>query len=216
MISKRLIQATKIKKLFPLVAAAALASSMGVWSTVSADTTATSAAGDHKYPSIEKTSADAPGEYKMTPEFMEQVKKLPPEFVEKFKNMTKKHNRFSHHATARQVMVELLTDVNCVTTMLMVENGEGAADCAIRASRHRWPKGHLLAYVKLNQINKESLGILPTINKMVEVGLEHVAELALKKDFVSAGEEMGAVLKGCAMCHSVFRFGHGESPYIME
>ncbi len=215
MISKRLIQATKIKKLFPLVAAAALVSSMGVWSTVSADTPS-SAAGHHEYPSIEKTSADAPAEFKMKPEFMERVKKLPPAFIKKFKNMTSKHNRFSHVATARQVMVELVTDVNCVTTMLMVENGEAAADCAVRASRHRWPKGHLLAYVKLNQINVESLGILPKINEMVEVNLEKVAELALKKDFVTASETMGEVLKGCAMCHNVFRFGHGESPYIME
>ena len=65
-------------------------------------------------------------------------------------------------------------------------------------------------------INLDSLSILPTINGMVEVGLEEVAELALKKDFVAAGEKMGGVLKGCAMCHNVFRFGKGESPYIIE
>ena len=172
--------------------------------------------GGHTYPSIEKTSADAPKQHKMSPEFMEQVKKLPPEFVQQFKKMTAKHTRYSEDATARQVMAELLSDVQCTTAGLMVENGEMAADCAVRASRHRWPKGHLLAYVKLEQINADSLAALPKINGQVEGGLERVAEFALKKDFVSAGAEMGKVMEGCATCHSLFRFGKGESPYIMD
>lgn len=168
-----------------------------------------------QYPSVEKTSADSPKKYKMTKEFMDQVSKLPPEFVEQFKKMTSKHNRFSEDATARQVMMELLSDTQCVTAMLMIENGEMAADCAMRASTHRWPKGHLLAYVQLNQINVDSLGALPGINEMVEKGLERVAGFAIKKDFISAGAEMGRVMKGCATCHSMFRFGKGESPYIL-
>lgn len=167
------------------------------------------------YPSVEKTSADVPKKYKMTKEFMEAVGKLPPEFMEQFKKMTAKHTRFSEDATARQVMMELLADTQCVTTMLMVENGEAAADCAMRASAHRWPKGHLLAYVKLNQINVESLGALPGINEMVEKGLERVADMAIKKDFIAAGAEMGNVLKGCATCHAMFRFDKGTSPYIV-
>jgi hypothetical protein len=40
--------------------------------------------------------------------------------------------------------------------------------------------------------------------------------MALKKDFVSAGAEMGKVLSGCSSCHSLFRFGKGESPHIVE
>jgi hypothetical protein len=167
------------------------------------------------YPSVEKTSADAPKQYKMTKEFMEAVGKLPPEFMQQFKKMTAKHTRFSEDATARQVMMELMSDVQCTTTMLMVENGEAAADCAIRASAHRWPKGHLLAYVKLNQINVESLSALPNINEMVEKGLERVADMAIKKDFIGAGAEMGNVLKGCATCHAMFRFDKGTSPYIV-
>jgi hypothetical protein len=172
--------------------------------------------GGAKYPSIEKTSADAPKQHKMSPEFMEQVKKLPPEFIQQFKKMTAKHTRYSEDATARQVMMELLADTQCVTAGLMVENGEMAADCAIRASRHRWPKGHLLAYVKLEQINVDSLSALPRINEAVEGGLERTAEFALKKDFVSAGAEMGKVLSGCSTCHNLFRFGKGESPYILD
>ncbi len=90
------------------------------------------------------------------------------------------------------------------------------ADCAIRASRHRWPKGHLLAYVKLEQINADSLGALPKINGTVEGGLERVAEMALNKNFPGAGAEMGKVLEGCSNCHNLFRFGKGESPYIID
>ncbi len=168
-----------------------------------------------QYPSVDKTSADAPKKYKMTPEFMEAVGKLPPEFINQFKKMTSKHTRFSEDATARQVMMELLTDTNCVTTMLMVENSEMAADCALRASAHRWPKGHLLAYVQLNQINVDSLGALPGINELVERGLERVADMAMKKDFIGAGQEMGNVLKGCATCHAMFRFDKGTSKYII-
>lgn len=172
-------------------------------------------ANGHKYPSIEKTSADAPRQYKMSPEFQAQVKKLSPEFMQQFKKMTGKHTRYSEEATARQVMMELLSDVQCTTAGLMVENGEMVADCAVRASRHRWPKGHLLAYVKLEQINADSLSALPKINEQVEGGLERVAEMALKKDFVSAGAEMGKVLSGCSTCHNLFRFGKGDSPYIV-
>lgn len=168
------------------------------------------------YPSVEKTSADTPRQYRMTPEFQEAIKKLPPEFVQQFKKMTAKHTRYSESATARQVMMELLSDVQCVTAGLMVENGEMAADCATRASQHRWPKGHLLAYVKLEQINVDSLSMLPKINAQVEGGLERVAEFAMKKDFVSAGSEMGKVMSGCSTCHNLFRFGKGESPYIVE
>lgn len=170
---------------------------------------------DAPYPSVDKTSADTPKKYKMSKEFMEAVGKLPPEFIEQFKKMTSKHTRFSEDATARQVMMELLSDTQCVTTMLMVENGEMAADCAMRASAHRWPKGHLLAYVQLNQINIESLSALPTINGMVEKGLERVADLAIKKDFIGAGAEMGNVLRGCATCHAMFRFDKGTSKYII-
>ncbi len=184
--------------------------------SVSAAEEAKVPANGHKYPSIEKTSADAPRQYKMSPEFQAQIKKLPPEFVQQFKKMTSKHTRYSEEATARQVMMELLSDVQCTTAGLMVENGEMAADCAVRASRHRWPKGHLLAYVKLEQINADSLAALPKINEQVEGGLERVAEMALKKDFVSAGAEMGKVLSGCSSCHNLFRFGKGDSPYIVE
>ena len=184
--------------------------------SVLADEAKAPANGGATYPSIEKTSADAPKQHKMSKEFMEQVKKLPPEFVAQFKKMTAKHTRYSEDATARQVMMELLSDVQCVTAGLMVENGEMAADCAIRASRHRWPKGHLLAYVKLEQINADALAALPKINGAVEGGLERVAEMAIKKNFPGAGAEMGKVLEGCSNCHNLFRFGKGDSPYIVE
>lgn len=188
---------------------------MAVLGAAAAGNVQAEAAQGAQYPSINKTSADKPKQYKMTKEFMEAVGKLPPEFIQQFKKMTSKHTRYSEDATARQVMMEILSDVQCVTTMLMVENGEGAADCAMRASAHRWPKGHLLAYVQLNQINIESLSALPTINGMVEVGLERVADLAIKKDFIGASAEMGNVLRGCATCHSMFRFDKGTSPHIV-
>lgn len=192
--------------------AAAVFGSVAI-STAHADAVKGSAAA--QYPSVDKTSADTPKKYKMSKEFMEAVGKLPPEFLEQFKKMTSKHNRYSEDATARQVMMEILSDVQCVTTGLMVENGEMAADCAMRASAHRWPKGHLLAYVQLHQINVESLSALPTINEMVERGLERVADMAIKKDFIGASTEMGSVLRGCATCHAMFRFDKGTSKYIV-
>jgi len=205
---------TKQKFVATLSAIALL--SAAIVAPVSAAEEAKAPANGHKYPSIEKTSADAPKQHKMSPEFQAQIKKLPPEFIQQFKKMTSKHTRYSEDATARQVMMELLSDVQCTTAGLMVENGEMAADCAVRASRHRWPKGHLMAYVKLEQINVDSLATLPKINAQVEGGLERVAEMALKKDFVSAGAEMGKVLSGCSSCHNLFRFGKGDSPYILD
>ena len=161
-------------------------------------------------------AAQPPQQLKFTKEFQEQVKKLPPEFMKQFKAMTAKHTRFSNEATLRQVMMELLSDTQCVTTMIMVENAEMAADCAHRASAHRYPKGHIMAYVKLEQINADSLGVLPRINAKVEGGFERVAEFAMKKDFASAGLEMGQVMQGCVECHALFRFDKGSSPYIID
>ena len=205
-----------MKQKFVATLAAVAVFGVAVVVPASAAEEAKAPANGHKYPSIEKTSADAPKQHKMSPEFQAQVKKLPPEFIQQFKKMTAKHTRYSEDATARQVMMELLSDVQCVTAGLMVENGEMAADCAVRASRHRWPKGHLLAYVKLEQINADSLAALPKINATVEGGLERVAELALNKNFPGAGAEMGKVLEGCSNCHNLFRFGKGDSPYIID
>jgi hypothetical protein len=205
-----------MKQKFVATLAAVAVFGVAVVVPASAAEEAKAPANGHKYPSIEKTSADAPKQHKMSPEFQAQVQKLPPEFVQQFKKMTAKHTRYSEDATARQVMMELLSDVQCVTAGLMVENGEMAADCAVRASRHRWPKGHLLAYVKLEQINADSLAALPKINGTVEGGLERVAELALNKNFPGAGAEMGKVLEGCSNCHNLFRFGKGDSPHIID
>jgi Ni/Co efflux regulator RcnB len=205
-----------MKQKFVAALAAVAVLGAAVTGSVSAAEEHKNPANGHKYPSIEKTSADAPQQHKMSPEFQAQVKKLPPEFIQQFKKMTAKHTRYSEDATARQVMMELLSDVQCVTAGLMVENGEMAADCAVRASRHRWPKGHLLAYVKLEQINADSLAALPKINATVEGGLERVAELALNKNFPGAGAEMGKVLEGCSNCHNLFRFGKGDSPHIID
>ncbi len=163
-----------------------------------------------------KPAVQPPKPLKFTKEFQDQVKKLPPEFIKQFKAMTAKHTRFSDEATLRQIMMELLSDTQCVTTMIMTENGEMAADCALRASAHRYPKGHIMAYVKLEQINAESLGVLPRINAKVEGGFERVAEFAMKKEFASAAAEMGKVMQGCVECHALFRFDKGTSPYIVE
>jgi hypothetical protein len=198
-----------------LIAAVVAATVFGAGAVTTAHADAVKGGATAPYPSIDKTSADTPKKYKMSKEFMEAVGKLPPEFLEQFKKMTSKHTRYSEDATARQVMMEILSDVQCVTTGLMVENGEMAADCAMRASAHRWPKGHLLAYVQLHQINVESLSALPTINEMVERGLERVADMAIKKDFIGASTEMGSVLRGCSTCHAMFRFDKGSSKYIV-
>lgn len=163
-----------------------------------------------------KAGAQPPKPLKFTKEFQDQVKKLPPDFIKQFKAMTAKHTRFSDEATLRQIMMELLSDTQCVTAMIMIENGEMAADCALRASAHRYPKGHIMAYVKLEQINAESLGVLPRINAKVEGGLERVAELTTKKEFANAAAEMGKVMQGCVECHALFRFDKGSSPYIVD
>ncbi|MEW6294571.1 MAG: hypothetical protein AB1544_14900 [Pseudomonadota bacterium] len=198
-----------------LIATAIAFAAFGAGASGAAHAEAVKGSAAAQYPSTEKTSADTPKKYKMSKEFMEAVGKLPPEFLEQFRKMTSKHTRYSEDATARQVMMEILSDTQCVTSALMVENGEMAADCAMRASAHRWPKGHLLAYVQLHQINVESLSALPTINEMVERGLERVADMAIKKDFIGASTEMGSVLRGCSTCHAMFRFDKGSSKYII-
>ena len=64
------------------------------------------------------------------------------------------------------------------------------------------------AAIRIGHAGKRLVGL-------VEKGLERVADMAIKKDFIGAGAEMGNVLKGCATCHAMFRFDKGTSKYII-
>ena len=93
-----------MKQKFVATLAAVAVFGVAVVVPASAAEEAKAPANGHTYPSIEKTSADAPKQHKMSPEFQAQVKKLPPEFIQQFKKMTAKHTRYSEDATTRQVI----------------------------------------------------------------------------------------------------------------
>lgn len=153
---------------------------------------------------------------KFTPEFMERVGKLPPEFMKQFAGIAAKHPRKSDKATLRQVMLELLQDTQCVVMGISSDSYEATAECAERASEHRFPRGHLLAYGPLDNINMNLLSSIPEVNAQVEGGFDRIAKYAKGENMPAAAEEMGKVLAGCVKCHAIFRMNMGDSPYILH
>ena len=191
------------KRVLTALSVAVLLGASGVWSqNVVADQA--------------KPAATPPPQVKFTPEFMARVKALPPSFLKQFKGIAKKHDRKSAKATLRQVMLELASDTQCVVMGIASDSYEMVVECAARASHHRFPRGHLLAYGPLDNISMDFLKSIPSVNAQVEGGFDRIAEYARNENMMGAAEEFGKVMAGCVQCHAIFRMDMGNSPYIVD
>lgn len=149
-----------------------------------------------------------------TPELQEKVKALSPETKAGLKSVQAGHNRPSDVLTLRQIMQEILSDYQSVVAAVAVDNAEQAADSARRLANHRIPKGGLLPYFSLDQINDTALGVLPAMNTQVEGSALKLAEAAERGDMATAATYIGEIGKGCVACHQMFRGQPGVSPNI--
>ena len=147
----------------------------------------------------------------MKPELQEKAKALPPEIQQFLLKVAIKHSRHSETLTMRQVMQEILADYQAVAGAIATDNGELAADAALRIADHRLPRGGMLPYLPLEKINGRDLGVLPAMEDAVEGSARRLAAAAEKGDMGTAAQQFGAMTAGCVACHAHFRGQPGIS-----
>ena len=152
----------------------------------------------------------------MKPELKEKVQALSMDTKMSLMAIMAMHNRSSNQATLRQVMLEVLHDYQGMVMGIMTESAEMTADSARRLANHRIPRGGLLAYIGLENINDEKLASLDGFNSAVEGGAKRIAEAAEKGDFVTAGSILGEMATGCVNCHTLFRKFPGKTDLLKD
>ncbi len=147
----------------------------------------------------------------MKPDLQKQVKGLSKQTKMALMNILSTHTRRSKQLTLRQVMHEVLSDYQSITTGLVTDNNEQAADAARRLANHRLPLGGLLPYMAKGDINDDRLASLVGFNDLVEGNALRLAAAADKGNTGEATMYLGKIAEGCVACHQVFRGQPGVS-----
>ena len=124
------------------------------------------------------------------------------------------HDRHSQKATLRQVMQEVGREYETMVSGLMMDNPEMAGDAARRLANHRIPRGGLISYLKLSDINDEMLSGLDAMNTAVEGNAIKFAKATDEGDMLKAAEYLTPIANGCISCHSIFRGKPGTNNHI--
>jgi len=147
----------------------------------------------------------------MTPEMRQRVQALSPETRQTLQKLFGAHTRLSETATLRQVMVEIMTDLQAVVAGLSMGNGEQAANAARAIANHRIPRGGILPYLAPDQVTDGMLSSLTTFNDQVEGNANRLATAAEAGDLAGAAALLDDVTQGCVACHDLFRGRPGVS-----
>jgi hypothetical protein len=150
-----------------------------------------------------------------TPELRQKVMTLSPELKGTIQKLHAGHTRRAKETTLRQVMHEILSEYQSIASALATDNAEQAAEAARRLANHRIPKGGLLPYFPLSQVNDNDLGVLPAMNTIVEGSALKLADAADAGDMPRAASYMSDIMTGCVACHSKFRGMPGISANLM-
>ncbi len=150
----------------------------------------------------------------MKPELQKRVKALSPKTKKMLLSIYAQHSRHSAKVTLRQVMHEVLSDYQSMAAGIMTDNAEQAADSARRLANHRIPRGGLLPYMRLDQINDNSLAALDGFNASVEGTAKRLADAADQGDMGKAASYMDDITGGCVGCHAMFRGVPGQSSLL--
>lgn len=150
-----------------------------------------------------------------TPEMRQKVMALSPELKSTIMKLHAGHPRRAKETTLRQVMHEILSEYQSIASALATDNAEQAAEAARRLASHRIPKGGLLPYFKLSQVNNDDLSVLPAMNTAVEGSALKLAEAADAGDMPRAASYMSDIMTGCVACHQKFRGVPGISANLM-
>lgn len=150
-----------------------------------------------------------------TPEMRQKVMALSPELKATIQKLHAGHTRRAKETTLRQVMHEILSDYQSIASALATDNAEQASEAARRLANHRIPKGGLLPYFPLSQVNNNDLGVLPAMNTAVEGSALKLADAADAGDMPKAASYMSDIMTGCVACHQKFRGVPGISANLM-
>jgi hypothetical protein len=129
-------------------------------------------------------------------------------------NIYTHHDRHSQKATLRQVMQEVGREYETMLSGLMMNNPEMAGDAARRLANHRIPRGGLISYLKLSDINDDMLSGLDAMNSAVEGNAIKFAKATDKGDMLEAAKYLTPIANGCISCHAVFRGKPGTNSHI--
>lgn len=151
-----------------------------------------------------------------TPELRQKAMALSPQLKGTIQKLHAGHTRRAKETTLRQVMHEILADYQAIASALATDNAEFAAEAARRLANHRIPKGGLLPYFALNQVNDADLGVLPAMNEAVEGSALRLAEAAEAGDIPKAASYLSDVMTGCVACHQKFRGTPGISANLIS
>jgi hypothetical protein len=151
-----------------------------------------------------------------TPEMRQKAMALSPELKKTIQQLHAQHTRRAKETTLRQIMHEILADYQAIASALATDNAEAASEAARRLAGHRIPKGGLLPYFPLNQINDADLGVLPSMNTIVEGSALKLADAADAGDLPLAATYMSEVMNGCIACHAKFRGVPGVSANLIS
>ena len=150
-----------------------------------------------------------------TPEMRQKVMALSPELKGTIQKLHAGHTRRAKETTLRQVMHEILSDYQSIASALATDNAEQASEAARRLANHRIPKGGLLPYFPLSQVNNTDLSVLPAMNTIVEGSALKLADAADAGDLPKAASYMSDIMTGCVACHQKFRGVPGISANLM-
>ena len=150
----------------------------------------------------------------MKPELQKKVKALSPKTQKSLMKILSQHTRYSDRISLRQVMHEVLSDYQSMVAGVMTDNPDQAAASARRLANHRIPKGGLLPYLGLENINDDQLAVLETFNDSVEGEAIKLAAAADAGDMAKAATHLGKISSGCVACHQVFRGQPGASDLL--
>lgn len=167
-----------------------------------------------------KTAAPMPVEMQQmmktyTPELRQKVMALSPELKATIQQLHAGHTRRAKETTMRQIMHEIMSDYQSIASALATDNAEQASEAARRLANHRIPKGGLLAYFSLNNINNNDLSVLPAMNEIVEGSALKLADAADAGDMPKAAAYMSDIMTGCVACHQKFRGVPGVSANLI-
>jgi len=150
-----------------------------------------------------------------TPEMRQKVMALSPELKGTIQKLHAGHTRRAKETTLRQIMHEILSDYQAIASALATDNNEQASEAARRLANHRIPKGGLLPYFPLSQVNNNDLAVLPAMNTAVEGSALKLADAADAGDMPKAASYMSDIMTGCIACHQKFRGVPGISANLM-
>lgn len=170
-------------------------------------------------PTVQAQLAKVPPEMRQTvsrfsPELQAKFFALSPEIRAKLGRLDDTKTRHSKTLTLRQVMQEILSDLQDIVAAVATDNAEQAADSAHRLADHRIPMGGLLPYLPLDKINDQTLGVLPAMDDAVEGAALRLAKAADRGDMGAVATQVGEIAGGCVACHKIFRGQPGVSTLL--